>query len=121
VVESIKARLGRSIEADQEDRQSNMSRAESQNALREKVLRRLKRERSNSKGNLIEAIKGMSESQLNTISKMLKIKKGQDDMMSQVDDEGPRENNYTGSFAGETEADELNDKVDELQDALLLD
>ena len=82
-----------------------------QSLLREKTLQKLRRERKYSKANLIEAIKGMNENQLEKINKILNAK------IENAEDDGQNEVN-TGSIIGETEADELNDKVEELQDAL---
>ena len=88
--------------------------------LREKALNKLRRERKVSRANLIDAIKGMNESQLNKISKMLKVrihKNEQEVAISEYDGA----NDYAASEVALTEADELNDKVEELQDALLQD
>jgi hypothetical protein len=71
----------------------------------------LRRERKYSKANLIDTIKGMNENQLEKIHKILNAK------IENAEDDGQNEVN-TGSIIGETEADELNDKVEELQDAL---
>ncbi len=77
-------------------------------------MNKLRKERKISRANLIEAIKGMNESQLNKISKMLKVRinKGEHDSASQAVDEDAHE--YAASEFMGTEADELNDKVDEL-------
>jgi|LauGreDrversion4_2_1035121.scaffolds.fasta_scaffold251223_2 hypothetical protein len=53
----------------------------------------------------------MNENQLEKIHKILNAK------IENAEDDGQNEVN-TGSIIGETEADELNDKVEELQDAL---
>lgn len=85
-----------------------------QSLLREKTLQKLRRERKYSKANLIDTIKGMNENQLEKIHKILNAK------IENAEDDGQNEVN-TGSIIGETEADELNDKVEELQDALAQD
>jgi hypothetical protein len=56
----------------------------------------------------------MNEDQLQKISKFLKVKIGEDD-------EGSPAVEATASIIGDAEAEELNDKVEELQNALLLD
>jgi hypothetical protein len=74
----------------------------------------LRRERKVSRANLIDAIKGMNETQLHNISNIIKVRinKGKNqDGLSTYEDEGPYE---SASVYGETEADELNDKVEEL-------
>jgi hypothetical protein len=61
----------------------------------------------------------MNESQLNKISNMIKVRidKKEEDVVKNGDAEGPNDN--APSEIGATEGDELNDKVEELQDALL--
>jgi len=56
----------------------------------------------------------MNEDQLQKISKFLKVKIGEDDEGSPVIEN-------TGSIIGDAEAEELNDKVEELQNALMYD
>jgi hypothetical protein len=56
----------------------------------------------------------MNEDQLQKISKYLKVKIGEDG------DDAPQYET-TASLIGDTEADELNDKVEELQNALYQD
>ena len=56
----------------------------------------------------------MNEDQLQKISKFLKVKIGEDD-------EGSPAVEATASIIGDAEAEELNDKVEELQNALMYD
>lgn len=119
VLDSIRSRLTKTIENNEEDRGSVHR---SQNGgegslLREKALNKLRKERKISRANLIQAIKGMNESQLNKISNMLKVRIDKNEQAAE--DEGTVEQAF--SEIGLTEADELNDKVEELQDALLQD
>jgi hypothetical protein len=56
----------------------------------------------------------MNEEQLQKISKYLKVKIGED----RYDGDDAPVYETTGSIIGDAEADELNDKVEELQNAL---
>lgn len=114
IIDSIRSRLTRTIDQGGEEDRNSATRSSVQSdtvsLLRERTLQKMRREKRGSRANLAEAIKGMNESQLNKISKMLKVRigKNQEDTGSQrYEDEGPHE--YTGSMIGETEADELND------------
>ena len=75
------------------------------------------RERKASRANLIDAIKGMNEAQLQKISKIIKVRinkagqEGEDDGY-----EGP-----SASVVADSEAQEMYDRVDELQAALAQD
>lgn len=93
------------------DRQSNSAhrRNESANGLREATLRKIANNSRLNRGSLIESIKNMNEDQLHKISKYLKVKIGE----GNDGDDAP---NYetTGSLIGDAEAEELNDKVEEL-------
>jgi len=98
------------------DRQSNSAhrRNESANGLKEANLRKIANNTRLNRGSLIESIKNMNEDQLQKISKYLKVKIGEDG------DDAPQYET-TASLIGDTEADELNDKVEELQNALYQD
>jgi hypothetical protein len=80
-----------------------------------------KQQRKANRANLIDAIKGMNEAQLHKISKILKVrinKVGQDTEIGGYDEEGPNYEGPSSSVMGDTEADELYDRVEELQVAL---
>lgn len=123
------SRIGRTIDLDigesasqvgsALERQSNSAhrRNESSNGLREATLRKIANNSRLNRGSLIESIKNMNEDQLQKISKYLKLKIGSNEG---DEDDAP---NYetTGSLIGDTEAEELNDKVEELQNALYQD
>jgi hypothetical protein len=113
-----KGRYGRTIDQESytEDRPlSNLRQSQdTASVIRERTLHKLRRERKLSRANLIDAIKDMNESQLNSISNIIKVRinKGKNqDGLSTYESEGPYE---ITSLNGETEADELNDKVEEL-------
>jgi len=98
------------------DRQSNSAhrRGESANGLKEATLRKIANSSKLNRGSLIESIKNMNEEQLQKISKYLKVKIGED----RYDGDDAPVYETTGSIIGDAEADELNDKVEELQNAL---
>ena len=93
------------------DRQSNSAhrRNESANGLREATLRKIANNSRLNRGSLIESIKNMNEDQLHKISKYLKVKIGE----GNDGDDAPIYET-TGSLIGDAEAEELNDKVEEL-------
>lgn len=99
------------------DRLSNSAhrRNESSNGLKEATLRKIANNSRLNRGSLIDSIKNMNEDQLQKISKYLKVKIGDPD-----GDEAPAYET-TGSLIGDAEAEELNDKVEELQNALYQD
>jgi len=91
VLESIRSRLARTIENTEEDRGSvhrSQNGGES-SLLREKTLNKLRKERKISRANLIQAIKGMNESQLNKISSMLKVRIDKNEQAVTEEDLGP--------------------------------
>lgn len=100
------------------DRQSNSAhrRGESANGLKEATLRKIANSSKLNRGSLIESIKNMNEEQLQKISKYLKVKIGDG-----YDGDDAPVYETTGSIIGDAEADELNDKVEELQNALYQD
>lgn len=97
-----------------ERQNSNHKRNDSSNGLREATLKKVAKDARLNRGSLIESIKGMNEDQLQKISKFLKVKIGEDD-------EGSPAVEATASIIGDAEAEELNDKVEELQNALMYD
>lgn len=127
---SSQSRLGKTIEYDigesasqvgaAYDRQSNSAhrRNESANGLKEATLRKIANNSRLNRGSLVESIKNMNEDQLQKISKYLKVKIGNDG--GYEGDEAPAYET-TGSLIDGNEAEELNDKVEELQNALYQD
>ena len=122
------SRMGRTIDYDigesasqvggAMERQSNSAhrRNESANGLKEATLRKISNNSRLNRGSLVESIKNMNEDQLQKIAKYLKVKIGDKDAGYDGDDAPIYE--ATGSLIGDTEADEINDKVEELQNAL---
>lgn len=63
--------------------------------MREKTLSKLRKERKISRANLIHAIKGMNESQLNKISNMLKVRIDKNEQAVEEDASGTYEQVYS--------------------------
>lgn len=125
-LDALRNRLTRSIDRNPEgdsasvvaDRvSSHHRRGDSNQGLRDQTIKKL--QRLGSRDSLIEQIKSMNSNQLEKISKYLNVRTEAGDQLDEIQEYADM--NPTASIISNTEADELNDKVEELQNALLQD
>lgn len=126
-LENLRSRLTRSIDRNpgqdggdlssvngRERAGSQHRRNDSQGRLRDATLRKLSK--FGGRETLMEQVKGMNEEQLQKVSKYLNVRVGDgtEELAADYADLGP-----SASIISQNEADELADRVDDLQNALL--